>query len=349
MHPDNQERIAMRLKIYSSALCFLLVAGLTTDAQAQRNAGRNGAAFLEIAVGAREAALGSATSTLTNSSSQIFWNPAGTALAADQTLSASFSYASWIADLEYFAASVGYNLGNAGTVTIGAQAFGVSDIPANRENGYTDPILQDLVTDPNTSDAFDYQDLAFSVGFSRYFFDRLALGTTFKVINESIDGVGATAVAFDFGSVYNIGLYGWQIAARLSNLGSPLTFYNQANPLPLTFTIGTSIYPVNTESTRLMLAVDATKPQDSQQLLYGGAELSFYDLLFLRSGYKFNYSGFEDEGTELRPAVQTTIEGISFGGGIQYEVTGYDLAIDYAFTQMDLLNDTHRISLRVGF
>lgn len=338
----------MRLKTCSSALCFLLLAGLATDAQAQRNAGRNGAAFLEIAVGAREAALGSAASTLTHSSSQIFWNPAGTALAPDQTLSSSFSYASWIADLEYFAASVGYNLGNAGTVTIGAQAFGVSDIPANRENGYTDPVLQDLVTDMNTSDTFDYQDLAFSLAYSRYFYDRLALGATFKVVNESIDGVGATAVAFDFGSVYNIGVYGWQIAARLSNLGSPLSFYTQDNPLPLTFTIGTSIYPVNTETTRLMLAVDATKPQDSQQLLFGGAELSFYDLLFLRSGYKFNYSGSSDGGTSENPAIDTTIEGLTLGGGIQYAVSGYDLAIDYAFTQMDLLNDTHRISLRIG-
>lgn len=338
----------MRSKICSSALCVLLVACLAVDAQAQRKAGRNGGVFLEIGVGAREAALGSAASTLKYSSNQIFWNPAGTALAADQTVSASFSYASWIADLEYFAASAGYNLGNAGTITVGAQAFGVSGIPANRENGYTDPILQDLVTDPNTSDTYDYQDLAFSVGFARYFFDRLALGATAKVINESIDGVSATAVAFDFGSVYSVGIYGMEVAARLSNLGSPLSFYNQDNPLPLTFTIGTSIYPINTERTRVMLAVDATKPQDSQQLLYGGAEFSYYDLFFLRGGYKFNYSGVEDEGTAERAAIQTTIEGFSLGGGIQYGLSGYDVAIDYAFTQMDLLNDVHRISLRIG-
>ena len=335
-------------KTFSTALCLLLVAAFAADAHAQRNAGRNGAAFLEIGVGAREAALGSAASTITNSANQIFWNPAGTALAADQRGSVAFSYTSWIADLEYFGFAAGYNLGNAGTITIGAQAFGISDIPADRENGYTDPILQDLVTDPNTSDTYDYQDLAFSASYSRYFFDRLTLGATAKFVNESIDGVGASAVAFDFGSVYNIGVYGWQIAARLSNLGSPLTFYNQDNPLPLTFTIGSSIYPVNTEQTRVMLALDATKPQDSQQLLYGGAEVSFYDLLFLRGGYKFNYSGNEDSATAERPAVRTTIEGFSLGGGVQYLVSDYELAIDYAFTQMDLLNNVHRISLRVG-
>ena len=332
----------------STALCLLLVAVGAADAHAQRKAGRNGGAFLEIGVGAREAALGSAASTFTNNANQIFWNPAGTALAPDQRGSAAFSYTSWIADLEYTAVAAGYNLGSFGTVTVGAQSFGISDISANRENGFTDPILQELVTDMNTSDTFDYQNLALSASYSRYFFDRLTLGATAKVVNESIDDESASAVAFDFGSVYDIGLYGWRIAARLSNLGTPLTFYNQDNPLPLTFTIGSAIYPVNTEATRLMLAVDATKPQDSQQLLYGGAEVSFYDLLFLRSGYKFNYSGNEDDATFQREAAPTTIEGISLGGGIQYVVSDYEVAVDYSFTQMDLLNDAHRISLRIG-
>jgi hypothetical protein len=329
-------------------LCAALLFGLASEAEAQRKAGRNGAAFLEIGVGARASALGSATTTFTHTSNQIFWNPAGTALSADQRASVALSYADWIAGLEYIAFSGGYNLGNAGTVTVGIQSFGLSDIPANRENGFLNPILQDLVTDENTSDTYDYQDIAVSVSYARYIIDRLSLGATFKVINESIDGVGATAVAFDFGSVYDIGLAGWKIGARISNLGSPLSFYNQDNPLPLTFTIGTTVDALNTRETRVMLALDAVKPQDSQQLLYGGAEVSFYELLFLRGGYKFNYSGVEDDGTSARRGIDTTIEGATLGGGIQYRISGYAVGIDYAFTQMDLLDNAHRISLRVA-
>jgi hypothetical protein len=178
--------------------------------------------------------------------------------------------------------------------------------------------------------------------------DRLSLGATFKVVNETIDGVNANAIAFDFGSVYSVGISGWQIAARLSNLGTDMSFFNQDNPLPMTFSIGTSIYPVNSETTRLMLAFDTIKPLDSEQLLFGGAELSFYDLLFLRAGYKFNYSGVDDGGTSFRDAIDTTIEGASLGAGIQYEISGYAVSIDYAFTQMDLLDNVNRISLRVG-
>ena len=335
--------------MYKGLALSLFLGGLVaTPAQAQRNAGRNSAAFLEIGVGAREVAMGSAVSSVSNDANQIFWNPAGTALREDQTLSASFSYGSWIGDLGYTAVAGGYNLGAFGTVTVGVQAFGVSGIQANRQNGYDDPVLQGQVTDTGTSETYDYRDLAASVSYSRYVVDRLALGATAKVVNETIDGESASAVGFDFGSVYDIGLNGWKISARINNLGTSMSYFNQENPLPLNFSIGTSIYPVNTEQLRLMVAADAVKQQDSPQLIFSGAELSFFDLLFLRGGYKFNYSGASDDGTAEREAINTTVENYSLGGGIQYVISDNPVAIDYAFTSMDLFDNVHRISLRIG-
>ncbi len=331
-------------------IIFLLCIGvglIASDAMAQRKAGRSAAAFLEVGVGAREVALGSAVTTMAYDASMLFWNPAGTALAQDQTLSASFSYNKWIADINYSAASVAYNTGNTGTVAFGVQVFGLSDIPANRQNGYIDPVLQDLVTDNNTSTSYDYMDLAFSGAYSKYITSNLALGATAKFISQRIDNISGTAFAFDFGSVYHIGVADWTIGARLNNLGSKIQFYNQENPLPMTFAVGTSIYPVSNENVRWMIAVDAVKPLDSQQLVFSGTELSFYDLLFLRGGYKFNYSGTDDGGNSLRDPINTSIEGISLGGGIQHTLSGFNIAIDYAFTQMDLLDNTHRITLKI--
>ena len=327
------------------AISMLLLVVL--PAEAQRKAGRSGAAFLEVGIGAREVALGSAVTALSGDAGQIFWNPAGAALRDDQRGSVSFSYIDWIADIEAGALAAGYHTAY-GTVTLGVQYFGLSDIPANRQNGYSDPILQDLVSDTRTSATYNYTDLAVSFSYARYVLDRLSLGATVKYVSERIDGVGATALAFDFGSVYHVGVAGWQIAARLSNLGTDMSFFNQDNPLPLTFSIGSTIYPVNQEQMRLMLAVDATKPLDSQQLVFGGAELSFYDLLFLRAGYRFNYAGAEDDGTSTRDPIKTSIEGISLGAGLQYALGDYALGFDYAFTQMDLLDNVHRFTLRIG-
>jgi hypothetical protein len=336
---------------YVSTIALLLFLGgvlLPEAANAQRKAGRNGAVFLEIATGAREAALGSAATSVRGGASHVFWNPAGTVLSDDQTASVSISYADWLAGIEYSTLSVGYNTGY-GTATFGVEAFGISDIPANRENGFQDPALQELVTDKATSSTYNYLDLALSGAFSRTFADKVSVGATFKYIRESIDGVSASAVAFDFGSVYDVGVYGWQIAARINNLGTDMQFYNQSNPLPLTFSIGSSFYPVNTDRTRLMLSVDAVKPQDSQQLIYGGTELSFFDLLFLRGGYKFNYSADEDGGTSTRPPIETSIENYTVGAGLQYTVSGVNLKIDYAYSSVDLLDGTHRITTNLNF
>ena len=273
---------------------------------------------------------------------------AGAALKADQTFSVALGYNDWLTELAYSSAAVGYNLGNAGTITVGIQRMGLNDIPADRENGYSDPTLQQLVTDPNTTASYDYQDLAVSVGLSRYFFDRLALGANIKLVSQNIDDVSASAIGFDFGSVYSVGVGGWTIGARLNNLGQPLTFYNQDNPLPLNFSIGTSFYPVMSETAKLLLAIDATKPQDSSQLFFGGAEVSIYDMLFLRTGYKLGYSGTQDDGTSFRDPIDTTIEGLSLGAGLLVDVGGNAFAVDYAFTQMELLDAVHRFSVRVG-
>ena len=125
-------------------LTALLALASVTHVEAQRKAGRTGAAFLEIGMGARAVALGSAATTLSNDANQAFWNPAGTAL-IDQNWNAAFSYNSWIADLTGAAMAASFRTGS-GTITISAQTLGVSDIPANRQNGYTDPVLIDLVT-----------------------------------------------------------------------------------------------------------------------------------------------------------------------------------------------------------
>ena len=325
--------------------------GVGSDvAYAQRKAGQSGATFLEIGVGARQAALGSAATAVGRDANQVFWNPAGTALAGDQTASAMISYNDWLAGLQYSSLAFGYNLGFGGTLTVGVQAFGLSDIQANRENDENLPEAFDpLITDNRSSDTFNYLDLALSASYSHNFLnERLSIGVTSKYIRETIDRVSASAVAFDFGTVYRLGFAGWKIAARINNLGTPLKFYNQENRLPLSFSIGTSIYPINNESTRLMLAVDTIKPLDSQQLAYGGAELSFFDLLFLRGGYKFNYYNSTDEGTSARPPIETTVEQFTLGGGLQYVISDVPVAFDYAFTSMRLLDDSHRLSLSLS-
>jgi hypothetical protein len=322
-------------------MLFLMQDGYSQD----RKAGLTGAAFLKVGVGARAVAMGSAVTAIAHDVNQMFYNPAGIAL-KDETWQASFSYNKWIADIAHNTAAVAYNIEGVGTVGFGFITFGVSDIPADRDIP-NDPLLAPFQVDFVTASTYDYRDLAYQATFSRYVIDQLALGITLKGVSQKIDDQTATAYAVDFGSIYHVGVLDWTIAARFNNLGSDLRFYDIDVGLPLQFTIGTALAPVKSENSSLMIALDAAKPQDGPLYLYSGAEFSFMNMLSLRAGYKLNYSG-TDESPVSGTSVNSTIEGVSLGGGVRTTFQEFNVAVDYSFTEMKLLKDAHRFTIRIG-
>lgn len=335
-----------RLNVLLAILLTVVLSSPTVIAQT-RKAGINGAAFLKIGVGARQVGLGSATTSLSGDVTNMYWNPAGIALGEEHSLQASFTYNKWFADLTQNAVAVSYKLEGVGTIGVGVMTFGVSDIPSDRDV-YSDPLLQAQQIDQINDPTYDYMDLLAMVSFSRYVTDRLSLGASIKFIREAIDDQAATAVAFDLGSVYHIGVLNWSIGARITNLGSDLKFYDYASPIPLTFGIGTSFTPWSNESNNFTVSIDAVKPQDGQQFYYAGGEYTFMHMISLRGGYKLNYSGTDDGGASFRPAINTTIEGFTLGAGFRLPVEEYDLRLDYAFTKMDLLDNVHRVTIQYG-
>jgi len=323
----------------------------TADAQT-RKAGINSAAFLKVGVGARQVAMGSAVTSSNGDVNNMFWNPAGIAL-QNEELQASFTHNNWIAGLHQEVAAVSYNLQDIGTLGAGVIMFGVSDIPADRDYGYVDPQLHAQEVDLVGTSTYDYQDLCAQVTLSRYITDNLSLGVTAKYINEKIDDQNASSIAFDFGSVYNIGVLGWSLGARINNLGGDIKFYDYASPIPLTFSIGTSMTPIESGKSAVTVAVDLVKPQDGQQYYYSGAEFNYDKTLFLRIGWKFNYSYFGligdgiDGGTSQRSPITTSLEKGSVGAGVRVPFEGYKISFDYAYTVFTGLDAVHRFT--IGF
>ncbi len=338
----------MRKIIFSTISLLILSLFFSSDLESQqRKAGLTGMSFLKVGVGARPVAMGSAASSFSNDVNQMFWNPAGIAL-KDERYQGTFSYNDWIAGISQNAAAFSYNAGNLGTIGVGFVAFGVSDIPANRQRDFGIPEIDDLVTDRATSATYDYQDVLVQLSYARYFAERLSLGINLKYINQSIDDQSVGVFAVDLGSVYEIGIADWKIAARLSNLGSDYTYYNISNMIPLTFSIGTSARPVNTEIGALTIAFDAVKPQDGLQHYHIGGEWTFMNTLSFRGGYKLNYSGTQTDQGADRPSVDNTIEGFSLGAGLNVNVSNMNVKVDYTMTMMDILDNVHRISVHFG-
>ncbi len=329
-------------------ICLLAVVLVTQVSVAQdRKAGLTGAAFLKVGVGARNVALGTAVTALSGDVNQMFYNPAGIAL-KDEMLQASFTYNKWIADIGHSTAAVSFNIPEVGTIGVGFITFGISGIEAVRDIP-VDPGLAKFQIDNSTSATYDYRDIAYQVTFSRYVMDQLSLGITVKGISQTIDGVGASAFAIDFGSVYHIGILDWTIGARFNNLGSDLKYYDIASPLPMQFSIGTALSPFKTDQLNVMVAGDATKPQDGPLYIFSGVEVSFMNMIALRGGYKFNYSGTNEVPGTGASSVNSTIEGFSAGAGVRTTMGDYEIGVDYSYTHMDLLDAAHRFTLNIGW
>ena len=101
------------------------------------------------------------------------------------------------------------------------------------------------------------------------------------------------------------------------------------------------------------LFADATKPQDAEQLLYTAAELQLFDMLKLRTGYKLNYQGVEDDKIDevsgATVGADRTEEGLTAGLGLDFGMAGYDATVDYAFTSFGILDSVHQFSLQFSF
>jgi hypothetical protein len=317
-----------------------------------KKAGITGAAFLKVGVGARAVALGSATTSLTGDVNQMFWNPAGIALNGEQW-QATFTYNRWIADLSHSAGAIAHNFGGLGTFGLGFIALGVSDIPADRDVVPSFLLATFEPFDTQTSATYSYLDLALQATWARNFTDRLALGASVKMIRQSIDEASASSFAFDFGSTYKIGFRNAIIGARINNLGKDLLYYDISSPLPLIFSVGASINLIQNEQSTMTMMVDATKPQDADQMIFTGGEYSFNNMFSVRGGWKFNYSGVTDtkrnEFDQRIIDAPRTEEGISLGGGVKIPMGENRVLVDYAFTEFGILDNTHRFSINVSF
>jgi len=344
------KEVSMKTTFRSLALIVVSIFTVVNIQAQTRSVGLNAMQFLNVGVGARSAAMGLSTTAVSNDVDQIFYNPAGSAL-KDEMLQASVNYTSWLAGISQNCLAVSYNWKNVGTVSLGIQTFGASDIPGNRDLAIYGG------SDKSTTDVFakyNYLDMGISLTYARYLLDNLSLGLTAKYLNESIDGENIHTLAFDVGSVYDIGLANWKIAARLSNLGNDVSYFFTQHPIPMAFSIGTSFMPVNQDMYKLLLSVEALKTQEEEQAAFAGAEFTVSDMVSLRGGYKFNYSGTQS-GTDYfstnsilsrGSATNVTIEKFSLGVGIKIPLNEYIIDVDYAYTKMDIINDIHRIGLK---
>jgi len=309
------------------------------------NLGTSGAQFLEIPVGARATSLGSAFAGFSDDATGVFWNPAG--IVRIKNNAAHFSYMNWFDMFDFNAASISFSSEGIGT-------FAASVIVLQMDK-------QEVTTEaqPNgTGRYYDAQDLSLGLTYAKYLTDRFSVGLTFKYIRQRIWNESAQGVAFDVGTQYRLDFQNLIIAMKMSNFGADLQFEGEdlivthdVNqnvpknrltkaqletedfPLPLSFQVGITLDLYTSNFLNIRGGLDAIHPNDNTERITAGIEFSFFDRLFLRGGYKFNYDDTK----------------YTFGAGANIPVASTRISFHYAYSLYDILPSVHRISLDLDF
>jgi len=328
-------------------LMFIAISSLF--AQGER-IGTAGAPELLIPVGGRGVAMGGATLTNSVGVDAIFWNPANIAR-SNHSVGVLASHMNYFADIgvEYGAASV--NVGSFGSIGLSIKSLSFGDINKTTVQ-HPDGVGQ----------TYSPQYTTLGLSYSKMLSDRVSVGTNINYVTETIDLVSASGFSFDFGVTYSnlAGIEGFDMAVILKNIGADMKFdgsglFTKANAGD---TRGSQLYKIDPAAFSLPTILDIAlgyemRFDDANSLQIEGtfsnhnyyvdqykigAEYNFDNLLFLRGGY--NYT------SEFDP--NETLYKFYAGFGINYNVGGVDLMLDYAYMPTEFFSDTHNFSLGLG-
>jgi hypothetical protein len=186
--------------------------------------------------------------------------------------------------------------------------------------------------------------------------DRLRIGVTAKYIREDIFTSYMQTFAFDIGSNFNTGIYGFILGMSVTNLGPEVKFggeglevdidddtfskITEEFPLPMTFRLGLMNELMGPDSEfiksnnhRLLLAMDGINSRDYTVQGVMGLEYGWKDIAYIRFGNRFGHDTAK----------------WSIGGGFDINTDDFSVGLDYAYVNYSILDFTHQFGLSFEF
>ena len=301
--------------------------------------------FLKVMPDAQSTGMGNAVTSTINNANAAFYNPAGLSEVKKRDLSLSF--------YEYFfqvkttALSLAYNIGTGGTLGLHAIFTDVGSIDVTTTEQLV--FLEDGTYNPGlTGETISPSQMVVGLSLAKSLTEKFSFGVSSKYVREDLVMASADGFVFDFGLLYKTGYRTLQTSAVIRNFGPEISFRDDdpetdnvdfdSYPPPQTLVIGVSGFIISSaspmffrsEEQSLRAAFEIVGPRDYGQQYNTGLEWGYQDLLFIRTGYKFNYD----------------TQGINFGMGVR--INNFRGDYSYASYGKYLLN-IHRISAGIEF
>ncbi len=272
--------------------------------------GTDGAAFLNIPVGGRPAALGGAYTALADDAYAPIFNAGGLGFVPSSQL--SLMHLSYIDSVSYEFASFVHPFSAGHSIGLSVQNLRTGSIPSTDANG-------------NANGDFSSSSFAYSLAYGQTIGKIFSLGLAAKLIQSSIASESASASAVDIGAMLRPSdVFG--LGAAVTNIGSEIKFVDQSDPLPLTFRLGGFYRPTN----HWVLALQGSHARSDSTDGQAGLEYSPVEMFAFRFGY--------------RTETVDKIDGLTgFTTGVGVRVAGQQF--DYAWAPLGDLGNTQYFSL----
>ncbi len=349
-----------KMFFYSLVCIFLFqVSGISQDTDGEPNGG----AFLELGIGGRAMGMGEAYVSVANDGSAFYWNPAGAATLLRSEVSGM--YASLFKGLvKHFHVGITRPLVGSSVISLNWIRLSVPDIPQYNSALFDDPTssydsrVGNAADDPNAlwsqfglnplglessnDDAF-FITLAkqnkFNIDFGWQYFVipvTIPVGINVKLLKQNLFDKQGSALGFDFGTMFKIGIDDLMNDYRLGKLRFGLVIKDLLNTkinwntdarhsakIPRSWHIGGSyLQPLTSIGGQLLVSYDYSQGPGSPHKI--GLEYVYYEQLAVRFG-------LSDE---------------RFTAGIGLKISPFQL--DYAFRSHEL-GGSHRINTAIRF
>lgn len=158
---------------------------------------------------------------------------------------------------------------------------------------------------------------------------QVALGANLKALFSSlVEEYSAFTLAVDIGAMAEALplLDNLFLGLAVRNLGLPIKYQQEADPLPLTALAGAAYQIIPKGQHQVVAALDASYDAVNHLARANlGLEYCYAETLAVRAGYKMNYA----------------LDTLTLGLGVRFQ----GIRLDYAFGLMNELNSTHRLGL----
>jgi hypothetical protein len=303
----------MKKKIILLLLCcFVFNSALSAESS---NSGTTAFQFLNICIGARQAAMGEAFCAAGKDVNTIYFNPSG--LAESDMPEINFSNNQWFGGAKHQALSFSYPVEDYGVFGFGFVVLNTEEISGYDIDSNGDPV--------KTAD-FRASDNALVLSYAKEI-SKTEFGVNIKILQEKIETTNASSFCIDAGVTKKLTKH-INIGVCVQNLGMPAKFINNDAPLPVNLKAGIAVYLLKD---KLLLTSDANKPVDNKMKINSGFEYNAYKNFIVRGGYLPE----KDLGSNL-----------TMGAG--YHLNDL-ITIDYAFVPYGELGTSNRISISLKF